>query len=249
MSGHSKWATIRRKKEKTDAARGRVFTRLIKEITVAARMGGGDADANPRLRTAVTAAKAANMPQDNITRAIKKGTGELPGTVYEEVRYEGYGPGGCAILIDAMTDNKNRTLSEIRHAFTKHGGNLAETNAVAYLFTRQGQITVDPGDKSEDDVIEAALEGGAEDVEQEDDGTFTVITEPNALDEVRETLEAAGLSVTESEVAMAAGTDVPVQEKHVKSLVNLMEFLEDHDDIQNVYSNFDIDPEMLEKLE
>ncbi len=249
MSGHSKWATIRRKKEKTDAARGRVFTRLIKEITVAARMGGGDPDANPRLRTAVLAAKAANMPQENITRGIKKGTGELPGTVYEEITYEGYGPGGCAILIDAMTDNKLRTLSEVRHAFSKYNGNLADSNAVAYLFSRQGQITIDPGDKSEDDIMEAALEAGAEDIEQEDDGTFTVVTEPSTLEDVRKALEDAGLTITEAESTMVAGTSVPVQEKHVKSLVNLMEYLEDHDDIQKVYSNFDIDPEMLEALE
>jgi len=249
MSGHSKWATIRRKKEKTDAARGRIFTRLIKEISVAARMGGGDIDTNPRLRNAVAAAKSANMPQDNIIRGIKKGTGELPGTVYEELRYEGYGPGGCAILIDTMTDNKNRTLGEIRHLFTKYGGNLAETNAVAYLFDRKAQIILEPAGKTEDDIIEAALEAGAEDVVGDDDGSFTVVAEPNDLESVKESLEALGVEIISAEVTMVPKTTVEVAEKHVKSLVKLMEFFEEHDDVQKVYANFDIDPAMLEDLE
>lgn len=250
MSGHSKWATIRRKKEKTDAARGRIFTRLIKEISVAARMGGGDIDSNPRLRTAVAAAKAANMPQDNITRGIKKGTGELPGTVYEEVTYEGYGPGGCAILLDSLTDNKNRTLAEIRHAFSKNNGNLADANAVAYLFDRKAQVIVEAGDKSEDDIMEAALEAEAEDVDGDDDGTFTISGDPNALDSIREAMEALGVEVTSAEVTMVPQTTVDItDEKNAKNLMKLMDFLDDHDDVQKIYSNFDIDPKLLENLE
>ncbi len=249
MSGHSKWATIRRKKEKTDAARGRIFTRLIKEISVSARLGGGDIEGNPRLRTAVTAAKAANMPQDNITRAIKKGTGELPGTVYEEITYEGYGPGGCAILVDTMTDNKNRTLGEIRHAFSKFGGNLADSNAVAYLFERKGQIILEAGEKTEDDIMEAALEAGAEDLEGDEEGVFTVTTEPNDLDTVKDSIDNLGVNIVTAEVTMVAKTSTPVDEKNVKGLVKLMDFFDEHDDVQKVYSNFDIDPTLLENLE
>ncbi len=250
MSGHSKWATIRRKKEKTDAARGRIFTRLIKEITVAARLGGGDIEGNPRLRTAVLAAKTANMPQDNINRAIKKGTGELPGTVYEETRYEGYGPGGCAILIEGMTDNKNRTLGEIRHAFTKNNGNLADNNAVAYLFDRMAQVVVKAGDKSEDDIMEIGLEAGAEDMVEDDEDTFSLTGQPNDLDAIKDALEEAGVEIVSAEVTMIPQTNVMIdEEKHAKSLIKLMDFLDEHDDIQQVYSNFDIAPELLEKLE
>ena len=249
MSGHSKWATIRRKKEKTDAARGRIFTRLIKEITVAARIGGGDVDSNARLRSAVAAAKAANMPQDNIVRAIKKGTGELPGTVYEEVTFEGYGPGGCAILIEAMTDNKNRTLGEIRHYFSKYGGNLADNNAVAYLFDRKGQIEVDAAGKTEDEIMEVALEAGAEDLTGDEENGFTVVTEPNDLDAVRDALAETGVNIISAEVTMVPKTTVSIEEKHVKSLVKLMDMFEEHDDVQKVYSNFDIDPSLLEGLE
>ena len=198
MSGHSKWATIRRKKEKTDAARGRVFTRLIREITVAARMGSGDIESNPRLRLAVQNAKAANMPQENITRGIKKGTGELPGQSYEEVTYEGYGPGGCAILIEAITDNRNRTVSEIRHIFSRHGGNLAESNAVAFMFDRKAVIELEPAGKTEDEIMEAALEAGAEDV-VEDEGSFTVTGPPSSLEDMRAALEAMGVEITSAE--------------------------------------------------
>jgi len=249
MSGHSKWATIRRKKEKTDAARGRVFTKVIKEIVVAARNGGGDIDANPRLRVAVQAAKAVNMPQENITRAIKKGTGELPGTVYEEVTYEGYGPGGCAIYMEGLTDNRNRTVAEIRHIFTRYGGNLAETNAVAYIFSRKALIEVLPGGKSEDEIIEIALEAGAEDVNLDEDGAYSITGQPSDLETLRERFEEKGIEIETAEVSMIAKTSVPVDEKHVKSLMRLMEAFEEHDDIQRVYSNFDISPELLESLE
>ncbi len=249
MSGHSKWATIKRKKGKTDAARGRIFTRLIKEITVAARMGGGDVDGNPRLRTAVAAAKSANMPADNITRGIKKGTGELPGVIYEEKTYEGYGPGGCAILIETLTDNPNRTTPEMRHAFTKYGGNLAESNAVAFMFERKALLELEPGDMTEDDVMEAALEAGAEDVVTEEDGSFTVTGEPNDLDTINEALAEAGATISSSAVAMIPQNMVDVEGKSVKSLMKLMDYFDDHDDIQNIYSNFDIDPALLEGLE
>lgn len=250
MSGHSKWATIRRKKEKTDAARGRIFTRLIREITVAARLGGGDIEGNPRLRQAVADAKAANMPADNVTRAIKKGTGELPGTVYEEVTYEGYGPGGCAILIDAMTDNKNRTLSEVRHIFTKHNGNLADNNAVAYLFDRKSQVSLDPKELPEDDILEAALEAGAEDVVGEEDGTFTVTGEPNDLETIQTALEELDIEIQSAEVTMVPQTSVTVdEEKNARALMKMMDALDDNDDVQKVYSNFDIDEAIMKRLE
>ncbi len=249
MSGHSKWATIRRKKEKTDAARGRIFTRLIREISVLTRAGGGDLEGNPRLRTAVAAAKAANMPQGNITRAIKKGTGELPGTVYEEITFEGYGPGGCAILIDSMTDNRNRTLSEIRHIFSKHGGNLADSNAVAYMFERKAQIELEPAGMSEDEIMEAALEADAEDMTDEQDGTFTITGAPNDLDEMRDALEAKGAKIRSAEVTMVPQTNVNVEEKHVGGLLRLMDALDEHDDVQKAYSNFDIDPSLVDDLD
>ncbi|MBZ0265133.1 YebC/PmpR family DNA-binding transcriptional regulator [bacterium] len=245
MSGHSKWATIRRKKEKTDAARGRTFTKLIKEISVAARMGGGDVETNPRLRVAVAAAKSANMPADNITRAIKKGTGELPGTVYDEVTYEGYGPGGCAILIDALTDNKNRTLAEVRHLFSKYGGNLADNNAVAYLFERKAVIELEPGDKTEDEIMELALEAGAEDVVGDEEGAFTITGEPNDLDDIRQALEDAGNTIRSAEVSMVPQTTVEVEEKYVGTLLKLMDLFDENDDVQKVYSNFDIDPSLI----
>ena len=249
MSGHSKWATIRRKKEKTDAARGRIFTKVIKEIVVAARMGGGDQDANPRLRTAVQAARDVNMPQDNINRAIKKGTGDLPGTVYEEVTYEGYGAGGCAILMEVVTDNKNRTVAEIRHLFSKYGGNLAETNAVAYLFNRTALVEILPGAQDEDEIMEIALEAGAQDVIAEDDGSFSITGDPADLGALRGAMEKSGVEIRSAEVSLIPQTNVSLEEKHAKSMLKLMEILEEHDDIQQVYSNFDIDPEILTRLE
>ncbi len=247
MSGHSKWATIKRKKAATDAARGRIFTRLIREITIAARMGGGDPEANPRLRLAVQNAKGANMPNDNITRAIKKGTGELEGQAYEEVTYEGYGPGGCAIMIDTITDNRNRTVSEVRHIFSKHGGNLAEANAVAFMFDRKSVIEVEPGDKSEDDILEAALEAGAEDVVGEEDGSFTVTGAPNDLETIRAALEELGVAIRSAESTMVPQNYTDVEEKNAKSLIKLMEALDECDDVQKIHSNFDIDEELVAK--
>jgi YebC/PmpR family DNA-binding regulatory protein len=248
MSGHSKWATIKRKKGATDAARARVFTKLIKEITVAARMGGSDPDANPRLRLAIQNGKAANMPMQNVERAIKKGTGELEGQTYEEITYEGYGPGGAAVIIDAITDNRNRTVSEIRFMFSKLGGNLAESNAVAFMFDRKAVVELEPGDKSEDDIMEAALEAGAEDVVQEDDGTFTVTGEPVSLNDISDALEALGVNVTSAESTLVPQNYMDVEEKHAATLIKMMEQLDDHDDVQKVYSNFDISEEILEKL-
>jgi len=248
MSGHSKWATIRRKKEKTDAARGRIFSRLIKEISVAARMGGGDVDGNPRLRSAVADAKAANMPQDNMVRAIKKGTGELPGAIYEEITYEGYGPGGCAIMIDTMTDNKNRTFGEIRHMFSKHGGNLADTNAVAYLFDRKALIEVESMDKTEDEIFEAALEFDAEDIIDEGE-TYSIVGEPNDLESLNSAMESIEVKISSAEVTMIPKVNVDIEEKQAKNLLRLMELIEENDDVQKVYSNFDIAPEILDKIE
>lgn len=245
MSGHSKWATIRRKKEKTDAARGRIFTRLIKEISVAARLGGGDESANPRLRAAISAAKTANMPQSNIERAIKKGTGELPGVVYEEVTYEGYGPGGVALLINAMTDNKNRTVSEIRHIFTRRGGNLAEAGSVSYMFERKGVITIDPKGLSEDDLMELALEAGAEDISGENDA-FEITTAPNDFETVRAAIEESPVEILSAETSMVPSNYIYVDGENAKKLLKLLEDIEDHDDVQNLYGNFDIDDSILE---
>jgi len=248
MSGHSKWATIRRKKEKTDAARGRVFTRLIKEISVAARMGGGDAEGNPRLRTAVAAAKAANMPAANIDKAIKKGTGELPGVVYEEITYEAYAPGGVALLIKTLTDSKNRTVSEIRHIVTKRGGNLAETGSVSYMFERKGLITVDPKGLSEDSIMEIALDAGAEDLRSDED-SFDIITEPNDFERVRTAVEKSPLGIESAEISMVPTAYIPVEGENAKKLMKLLEDLEEHDDVQNIYGNFDIDEASIEDEE
>ncbi len=249
MSGHSKWAQIKRKKARVDAARGKLFSRMIREITIAARMGGGDPDGNPRLRLAIQAAKNANMPADNITRAIQKGTGELEGQSYEEVTYEGYGPGGCAILIEAITDNRNRTLSEIRHLFSKHNGNLAETNAVAFMFDRKAVLEVEPGGKSEDEILEAALEAGAEDMVREEDGSFTITGLPNDLETLQQQLESRGLVVRNAEVTMVPQSYVDIDPQNAKSLMRLLDGLDDHDDVQRVYSNFDMDPSLLEEME
>lgn len=248
MSGHSKWATIRRKKEKTDAARGRIFTRLIKEISVAARMGGGDENSNPRLRSAVLTAKSANMPQTNIERAIKKGTGELPGTVYEEITYEGYGPGGVAILINCMTDNKNRTVSEIRHIFSKRGGNLAETGAVGYMFERKGVITIDPKGIPEDDIMELVLEAGAEDMTG-DSEEFEITTATNDFEAVKEAIQASPVEIISAEISMVPDNYIRVEGDAARKLMNLLEDIEDHDDVQNMYGNFDIEESLLAEEE
>ena len=245
MAGHSKWKQIKHKKARMDAQRGKIFTKLIKEITVAARVGGGDESSNPRLRTAIQAAKAANMPYSNIERAIKKGTGELPGVAYEEATYEGYGPGGAAIMIECLTDNKNRTVSELRHLFSKFGGNLSETGSVAWMFQRKGEISVKLDAYSEDDVLMVVLEAGAEDMKV-DDNVAMITCAPEDLEAVKRALEENGIQYESAEINMVAQNTVKVEGKQAEQLLKLMEHLEDHDDVQNVYSNFDIDAAMLE---
>lgn len=248
MSGHSKWANIKRRKGAVDAKRGKIFTRLIKEITVAARLGGGDPDANPRLRSAILTAKAVNMPKDNIDRGIKKGTGELEGAVYEEITYEGYGPGGVAILVDCMTDNKNRTVGEVRFAFTKSGGNLGETGCVSYMFDKKGVMQVDKKTIDEEKLMDIALEAGADDVLDED-SEFQVITAPENFESVREALAGQGVAFLEASISMVPQNVVEVtDESVVKRLLRLMETLEDNDDVQNVHANFDIPDEIMENL-
>lgn len=248
MSGHSKWSTIKRKKGAVDAKRGKIFTRLIKEITVAARMGGGDPDGNPRLRSAIASAKTENMPKDNIERAIKKGTGELEGAVYEEVTYEGYGPGGVAILVDCMTDNKNRTVADIRHYFSKSGGNLGESGCVSWMFDRKGTMLIDKESIDEEELMDKALEAGATDVSEEDN-VFQVETEPDDFETVRENLEADGVQFLEASVAMVSKNTVDItDEKTARQILKLLENLEDHDDVQNVYANFDIPDEIMESI-
>jgi YebC/PmpR family DNA-binding regulatory protein len=247
MSGHSKWATIKRKKGKLDAQRGRMFTKLIKEITVAARAGGGDAESNARLRTAVATAKAANMPADNIKKAIQKGTGELPGVAYEEVNYEGYGPGGVAVLIEVLTDNKNRTVAEIRHLFSKRGGNLGETGCVGWMFESKGLVHINKSSVDEDKLLDIVLEAGASDLATLSD-VFEVTTPFEAFDRVKVAVEKAGISVSDAEVSMVPQTTVKLDENKASSMLKLMEELEDHDDVQKVYANFDIDDELMEKL-
>lgn len=246
MSGHSKWSTIKHKKAAKDARKGKLFTKLIKEITVAARMGGGDINANPRLRTAVLTARANSMPGDNIERAIKKGTGELAGVTYEEIQYEGYGPGGAAILAQVVTDNKNRTVSEIRRLFTKHGGNLGETGCVAWMFDKKGLITVEKSQVDEDRLVGLALDVGAEDVKA-DEGIFEVVTQPEDFEKVKERLEKEKIAIASGQITMVAKNTVTVDEKHVEQILKLTEELEDHDDVQNVSANFDIPSEYLEK--
>ncbi len=245
MSGHSKWHSIRHKKAAVDAKRGKIFTRLIKEISVAARIGGGDVDANPRLRTAVQAAKNANMPQANINRAIKKGTGDLPGQSYESVSYEGYGPGGVAVYVEALTDNKNRTVAEIRHHFSKHGGNLGESGSVNWMFERKGYIRVPREGVKEERLLEVALESGAEDM-QSDEETFEIYTPFEQFDAVRHAIEAAGIAIESSELTMLPTNAIQIEGKEAQRMLKLMEVLEEHDDVENVFANFDIDEQELE---
>jgi len=246
MSGHSKWSSIKHKKAVKDARRGKLFTKLIKEITVAARAGGGDINANPRLRTAVLTARANSMPGDNIDRAIKKGTGELEGVAYEEVVYEGYGPGGAAIMVQVLTDNKNRTVSEMRRLFTKHGGNLGENGCVAWMFDKKGQITVDRGSVDEDQLMTIALDGGAEDV-REEDGLFEILMTPESFETVRDRLEREKIPMASAQIALVPKNTVTLDAHAAEQTLKLTEELEDHDDVQSVAANFDIPNELLEK--
>jgi len=248
MSGHSKWSTIKRKKGANDAKRGKIFTRLIKEITVAARSGGGDPEGNPRLRSAIMSAKTENMPKDNIARAIKKGTGEIAGEVYDEILYEGYGPGGVAILVECMTDNRNRTVADVRHYFTKSNGNLGESGCVAWMFEKKGLMLVDKETVSEEELMDQALEAGAEDIVEED-SEFQIFSEPEEFDNVRSALEEAGVTFIDASVSMIPKNTVDVTEENVaRALLKLLENLEDHEDVQNVHANFDIDDELMEQL-
>jgi YebC/PmpR family DNA-binding regulatory protein len=248
MSGHSKWSTIKRKKGAIDAKRGKIFSKLIKEITVASRQGGNDPEGNPRLRAAIAAAKAENMPKDNISRAISKGSGTGDGVVYEEVLYEGYGPGGVAVLVECMTDNRNRTVADVRHFFSKSNGNLGENGCVAWMFEKKGLILVDKETISEDDLMEAALEAGADDVIEEE-SEFQVITGVENFSDVIETFEERGLATIEAAIAMIPTNSVEVSDEQIAvSLLKLLENLEDHDDVQKVHANFDIDAALMERL-
>jgi YebC/PmpR family DNA-binding regulatory protein len=246
MSGHSKWATIKHKKGALDAKRGKIFTRLIKEITIAAK-SGGDPDTNPRLRTAIAAAKAENMPADNIKRAIQRGTGELPGATYEEFALEGYGPGGVAILIEISTDNRNRTVSEIRHVFQKNGGNMAEAGAVSWMFHKKGDIVVPKSAAKEDELMGVVLDAGAEDL-RDDGDNWEVLTDPAAFEAVLEAVKKAGVQPVSSSVAMIPQNYIKLEGAAANSMIRLVEALEDHDDVQNVHSNFDIDQKLLEQV-
>jgi len=240
MSGHSKWHTIKHKKGAADAKRGRVFTKIIKEITVAARVGGGDPNANPRLRTVLAAAKAANMPKDNIEKAIKKGTGELAGVSYDEVSYEGYGPGGVAMFVQALTDNRNRTLPEIRHLFSKFGGNLGESNCVGWMFEKKGYLIVGKSTANEDTLMEVVIEAGGDDV-REDGDNWEIFTPPDRLEQVREAIAGRGIAIGSAEVSMVPKNTIKVEGKKAQQVLAMMEGLEEHDDVQNVWANFDID--------
>ncbi len=245
MAGHSKWAQIKHKKAHADAKKGRLFTKIVKEISVAARLGGGDPEGNPRLRLAIERAKEVNMPSENIKRAIMKGTGELPGVSYEEYIYEGYGPGGVAVLIEVLTDNKNRTVSELRHLMAKHGGSLGEAGCVAWMFEKRGYILVEKGKVDEDTLMSVALDAGAEDMKNDPkEDNYEVITRPEDLNSVKSAIESAGIPVSLAEITMLPKSYVSLDEKNSEQMMRLMEVLEDHDDVQNVYANFDISEEM-----
>ncbi|MEK6814530.1 MAG: YebC/PmpR family DNA-binding transcriptional regulator [Nitrospirota bacterium] len=249
MSGHSKWATTKHKKAVVDGRRGKLFTKLIKEITIAARMGGGDPEGNPRLRLAIAKAKEANMPHDNMKRAIQKGTGDLPGESYEEIVYEGYGPGGVAVLMEITTDNKNRTASDIRHIFSKAGGNLGEAGCVAWMFSKKGYLLVSKGGVDEESLMAAALESGAEDIRSDDPESYEVLTAPADFERVRAALSAAKLPVTTAEVTMIPSSTVAIEGKDAEAMIRLMDALDDHDDVNHVYANFDVPQDVLQKVE
>ena len=244
MSGHSKWATIKHKKGALDAKRGKIFTRIIKEITIAAK-GGGDPDGNPRLRTAILAAKAENMPQENIKRAIQRGTGELEGVNYEEISFEGYGPGGVAIIVEVLTDNRNRAVSEIRHTFAKNGGNLGESGSVRFMFSKKGLIAIEKSAATEERLMDIVLESGGEDLSDEGD-SWEITTDPGAYESVLAAVKAAGIPTVMNEVTMVASTYTKLEGPPAAQMLRLIEALEDLDDVQNVYSNFDMDAEQME---
>lgn len=247
MSGHSKWATIKRKKAATDAARGKAFSKLIKEITIAARHGGGDLESNPRLRSAVSAAKAVNMPANNIERAIKRGSGEIEGATFDEAHYEGYAPGGVALLVEVATDNKNRTAGDVRHILAKYGGAMGEAGSVSYLFKPRGVIVIEKSAIAEDALIDLALEAGAEDVNSEGD-SYEVMTAPSALESVKEALAKHNVAVVSAEQSKIATLEVPVSEKEAEAVLRLVDALEEHDDVQKVYANFSVSDEVMAKF-
>jgi len=244
MSGHSKWASIKHKKAAQDAKRGKIFTKVIRELSAAARLGGGDPDANPRLRNAVSDAKGVNMPADNIKRAIMKGTGELEGATYDEISYEGYGPGGVAILLEILTDNRNRSVSELRHIFSKNGGNIGESGCVAWMFSRKGYLVVEKSKASEDDLLDIILEAGAEDL-REDGSNYEIFTPPDKYEDVVEALKNNKIEIAASNLGQIPQNYVKLEGKQAQQLLHLMEELEDHDDVQNVWANFDIDEEEI----
>lgn len=249
MSGHSKWAQIKHKKAHVDAKRGKIFSKIVKEISVAARLGGGDISGNPRLRQAIENAKEVNMPQDNIKRAIMKGTGDLPGISYEETLYEGYGPGGVAILVEALTDNKNRTTPEVRHSLSKHGGNLGDAGCVSWMFTKQGYILVEKSKIDEDSLMAAALEAGAEDMRNDPkEDSYEIISSPEDMVKIKEALESSGIPLALAEITMLPTTYITLDDKQAVQMLRLVDALEDNDDIQNVYTNFDIPEEIVSKV-
>ena len=247
MSGHSKWSTIKHKKAMVDARRGKMFTKLIRELTSAARAGGGDTETNPRLRTAVASAKGANMPNDTIQRAVQKGTGDIAGETYEEVIYEGYGAGGVAVLVDTLTDNKNRTVAEIRHLFSKHGGGMGENGCVAWMFQRQGFFALDASSVDEDALLELVLEAGGDDVKAEND-LYEILTTPESFEDVRSSLEARGLTPEVAEVTMLPQSTVSIEGKQAEQVLRLMEALDDQDDVRRAYANFDIPDDVMADL-
>jgi YebC/PmpR family DNA-binding regulatory protein len=247
MAGHNKWSSIKHRKAAVDSKRGKLFTKLLKEITVAARIGGGDPDGNSRLRKALTVARTGNVPADNVDRAIKRGTGELAGVEYTEITYEGYGPGGAAVIIETMTDNRNRTVGELRHMLAKFNGNLGEAGSVAWMFEKRGIIAIEKEGTSEEAVMDQALEVGAEDVSEEDE-CFEVVCDPNQVDAIADKLKETGLTVASAEALMIPQNTVKLEGRQAESMIKLMGFIEDHDDVQNVWANFDIDDELIEKL-
>ena len=247
MAGHSKWANIQHRKGAQDKKRGKLFTKLIREIAIAAKMGGSDLDANPRLRLAVDKAKSQSMPKDNIERAVKRGAGETDGADYLEIRYEGYGPGGTAVMVDCLTDNRNRTVAEVRHAFTKFGGNLGADGSVSYLFTQVGELMIAPGG-DEDGIMEAAIDAGAEDIVSDNDGSIEVLTAPIDFEKVRDALAAAGINAENAQVTMRASTNAELGVKEATSMIKMIDMLEDLDDVQQVYSNADISEDVLAQI-